>query len=230
MKSKEIDAMRERIVFLGGLLFDRHLTDAAGGNMSARVGEVLCITPRFAGSKRFWQLRPEEVLVVDMQGKQLDGEGELSRESRVHLKLMNEFPDGQGVVHAHPRNVMVFAAACQSIPPILEATRKFGEIKVTETFAPAHSTELAEFVAANIHGQEERIRKQAAMVIARWHGLFVVGNSIEAAVDAVERADLSAYILLNSAAFGETVESMGKRLSQAIEVDVEDYKKKYNKS
>jgi ribulose-5-phosphate 4-epimerase/fuculose-1-phosphate aldolase len=219
-----------RIAFLGGLLFERHLTDAAGGNMSARVGEVLCITPRYAGSQRLWHLRPEEVLVVDMQGRQLDGDGELSRESRVHLKLMNEFPDGQAVVHAHPRSLMAFAAGGRSIPAILEATRKFGEIKVTETFAPAHSAELAEFITANIRGQEERIRKHAAMVIARWHGLFVIANSIEAAVDAVERADLSAYILLQSPAFGETVESMGRRLSQAIEADVEDYNKKYGHS
>jgi ribulose-5-phosphate 4-epimerase/fuculose-1-phosphate aldolase len=112
----------------------------------------------------------------------------------------------------------------------MEATQKFGEIKVTECFAPAHSDELAEFVTANIRGQEERIRKHAAMVIARWHGLFAIANSIEAAVDAVERADLSAYILLQSPAFGETVESMGRRLSQAFADDEEEYKKKYGKS
>ena len=34
-----IEAMRARLALLGKLLFDRHLTDAAGGNMSARVGD-----------------------------------------------------------------------------------------------------------------------------------------------------------------------------------------------
>ena len=64
----EIQAMREKITTIGRLLFERQLTDAAGGNISARVGEHVCITPRFAGQKHQWRLRPEQVLVCDLAG------------------------------------------------------------------------------------------------------------------------------------------------------------------
>jgi L-fuculose-phosphate aldolase len=196
--------MRAKLVRLGALLFERRLTDAAGGNMSARAGDLVCITPRYAGSKHQWQLQPHQILVTDLEGNLLDGEGELSRESKVHLKLHRELGHvGTGVIHAHARNVLVFAALCRPMPPVLEGTLKFGEIPVTP-YAPAHSADLAENIAAAIVPQEARIRKQAAAAIASYHGLFVMGKDIDAAFDAVERIEGNAYAIL-----------MGQLLSQS---------------
>ena len=195
-EDKAIAAMRAKVARFGGWLFERRLTDAAGGNLSARVGDVVCLSPRYAGSKRQWQLQPEDVLLVDLDGNILDGAGEISRESKVHLRLHREFGEhGTGVIHAHARNLLVFAAMGRPLPPVLESTRKFGEIPVVE-YAPAHSPQLAENVAGAIRGQESRIRKQAAAAIAPWHGLFVIGKDIDAAFDAVERMALNAYIIL----------------------------------
>ncbi len=192
-----VAAMREKIARFGAMLFDRFLTDAAGGNISARVGDLICITSRFSGQKYQWAIRPEQVLVVDADGNRLDGEGEISRESKVHLALYKQFPMASGVVHCHPRNVLPFCAAGVSIQPVLEATWKFGEIKVTP-YAPAHSPALAGYVVDAIRGQEARITKHAAAVMARWHGLFVVGKDLDAAFDAVERIDTNARIIMLS--------------------------------
>jgi L-fuculose-phosphate aldolase len=194
----EINAMRTKIARFGALLFDRRLTDAAGGNISARVGEYVCITPRFSGSLRQWQLKPEEVLVADKDMNILDGTGEISRESKVHFRLHREFGEhGTGVIHAHAKNILVFAAMNRPMPPVLEATQKFGTIPVVP-YAPAHGNGLAESVAGGIKGNEARIRKHAAAVIAPWHGLFVIGKDIDAALDAVERMDNNAYCILMS--------------------------------
>ena len=104
-----IESMRFRIAELGRLMFDRFITDTAGGNISARVGDLVCITSRHSGSKYQWRIRPEQVLVSDLQGNKLEGEGELSREAKTHFRLLNDFPDGKAIVHCHPRHVMVFA-------------------------------------------------------------------------------------------------------------------------
>jgi L-fuculose-phosphate aldolase len=191
----DIQAMRERITAFGRMLFDRQLTDAAGGNISARVGERICITPRYAGQQHQWQLRPEQVLVCDLDGNQLDGDGQVSREAKVHFRLYRDFPDGGAVVHCHPRNALVFCSANEPILPVIEATMKFGEIKVVP-FAPAHSQALADYVAGALAGQEARIRKQAAAVLGAWHGLFVLGRDLDAAFDAAERIDTNARIIL----------------------------------
>lgn len=188
---------RARIAELGKLLFDRFLTDAAGGNISARAGDYICITPRYAGSKHQWRLRPEQVLVTDLQGNKLDGDGEISREAKVHFCLYSRYPEGKAVVHAHARNVLVFAMAGQPIPPVLEDTLKFGTIQVCK-FAPAHTGDLSEFVAETFAGQEGAIRKQAAAVIAPWHGIFALGKDLDSAFDAVERIDVNARCILMS--------------------------------
>jgi L-fuculose-phosphate aldolase len=93
--------------------------------------------------------------------------------------------------------VLVFCVARQPIPPVLEATLKFGTIDVTP-FAPAHSADLATHVAEGIRGKDDRIRKHAAAVIAPWHGLFCMGKDLDATYDAVERIDINARLILTS--------------------------------
>ena len=214
-----ISQTRNKIAETGKLVFERHLTDAAGGNISVRVGDLVCITPRYSGSKRHWQLEPNQVLVSDLSGNKLDGDGEVSRESKVHYRLYQEFHDATAVLHSHARNVMPFVAAGQPIEPVLEATLKFGIIPVTG-YAPAHSENLADEIVSLIRGKEEAIRKYATAVIAPWHGLFVVAKDIDAAFDLTERIDTNAYCILMSRLLAERgpldAESIRTKLSEAI--------------
>ncbi len=125
----QITAMREKITRFGALMFERRLTDAGGGNISVRVGDYILITPRYSGSKRQWQLRPDEVLVADRDANILDGAGEISREAKAHFRLHREFGEhGLCVIHAHAQNILVFAAATMPMPMVLEGTIKFGTI------------------------------------------------------------------------------------------------------
>lgn len=210
---------RIKIAKTGKLVFQRHLTDAAGGNISVRVGDSVCITPRYSGSRRQWQLEPNQVLVSDLSGNKLDGDGDVSRESKVHYRLYHEFPDGTAVLHSHPRHVMVFVASGQPIEPVLEATLKFDTIPVTK-FAPAHSEKLADSIADAFKGKDEAIRKYAAAVMAPWHGLFVVGKDLDAAFDLTERIDTNAYCILMSRLLPEggpmDPETMQMRLRDSI--------------
>jgi L-fuculose-phosphate aldolase len=202
--TNDLQTTRAHIARTGALLFERHLTDAGGGNVSVRVGDKVCISPRYSGQKHRWQLQPEDVLIVDLDGNILDGAGQLSRESRAHLGLHKEFGEhGTAVIHAHARNILVFATAAKPMPAVMEATLKFGEIKVVG-YAPSHTADLAQNVVEGIRGQEARIQKHAAAVIAPWHGLFLMGKDLDAAFDAVERLDTNAYCILMGQHIGLT--------------------------
>ncbi len=215
----DIDATRAAIAAMGARLFERHLLDLAGGNISVRAGDVICLTPRYTGATHHWQLTPDQVLVVSPDGERIAGSGDLSRESKVHLRLHRENSDnGTAVIHAHARNILVFAAARRPIPPVLEATRKFGTIPVTD-YAPAHSAELSEYVAAGIAGQAERIKVQAAAVIAAYHGLFCVGKTLDAAADAVERIDTNAYCVLMGGQIGASMMLDDERARMEAEIN-----------
>ena len=222
-----ISQTRKKIADIGKKVFERHLTDAAGGNISVRVGDTVCITPRYSGSRRQWQLQPNQVLVSDLHGNKLDGDGDVSRESKVHYRLYQEFPDGTAVLHSHPRHVMVFVASGQPIEPVLEATLKFGTIPVVDKFAPAHSEKLADFIAEAMQGKDEAIRKYAAAVMAPWHGLFVVGKDLDAAFDLTERIDTNAYCILMSRLLPEggpmDPETMQAKLRESIQIFNDHY-------
>ena len=192
----EIQAGRALVAYIGRMLFDRHLTDAGGGNISLRVDDVFCMSPTLAGHMRQWQLDADDVLVVGQQGEILEGDGALTREISVHFGLHAHYSDyGAAVIHCHPRNLMVFACANREMPPVMEATRKFGITPVID-YAPAHSPKLGERIVATMRGREHRIAKHAAGTIAPWHGLFLMGSNLQAALDAVERLDTNAYCMM----------------------------------
>ena len=84
--------------------------------------------------------------------------------------------------------------------PYLEAGVTFFDDKLEENTAACQ--ELANNVVNAIRGQEVRIQKQAAGVIAPWHGIFLIGKDLNAAFDAVERFDTNARSILMAPALG----------------------------
>jgi len=198
LEQKSLHEARELIAQVGKIMLERNLTDLAGGNISVRVEDKVVMSPSYAGTRKFWQLKPEDVLVLDLQGELLEGGGRVSREAPTHLKLLNGFyPQGKAVIHAHARNVMVFCATRQSIPAVLEYTYKFGEIKLAEYGrGGVQNEQLAENVYKALSGQEGRMAKQAAAVMVPWHGLFAVGKDLYSVLDAVERIEVNARCIL----------------------------------
>lgn len=201
--AEQIAFTRAKLAEMGRMLYERNLTDTAGGNLSCRVGELIVITPRYAGTSKRWQLTGEDVLVTDAERNILLGNGQNSRESNAHYAMHATFREyGSVVMHTHARNILVFAVAGRPLPPILESTRKYGVTPVLD-FAPAHGTGLAENIIASLRGREALIKNAAAAAIAAWHGLFLMGKDMDTAFDSVERLDTNAYILLQGmAAYG----------------------------
>jgi L-fuculose-phosphate aldolase len=189
------DTIPELIAYVGRRMFERRLTDMAGGNVSAREGQRIYISPRYSGSKHHWQLEAAQVISGSIETDDLLENPSFSREGRAHLAVYRAFPEVTGIIHAHPFHVLPFCVAGRSIEPVLEATQKFGITKMIKG-APAHSDDLASNIVAGLRGMEPNIRKQAAAVLLPKHGIFVAGNDLLAAIDALERIDWNAWCIL----------------------------------
>jgi L-fuculose-phosphate aldolase len=185
----------EHLCLVGQILFQRRLTDLAGGNISMRVGEFVYMSPRYSGARYHWDLSPDQILCGRWATDELATHPQFSREGWSHLALYQHFPDVQAVVHAHAFHVMPFSSLSMPIEPVLEATDKFGVIEVIEQ-APAHSKLLAEKVLAGFAGKEEIIRKMAAAVIIPRHGMIAAGKDMDLTLDTVERIDTNAWTIL----------------------------------
>lgn len=188
-------SIAEKICDAGRLMFDRRLTDLAGGNISARHGDDIYMSPTFAGQKYHWDLNPDQLLIGKWADDEVSRSPLFSREGWSHLYIYRNFPDVHAVIHAHPMNVMPFTAICRSIEPLLEGTQKFGTIGYCEA-APGHTKELAEKVLEAMRGNEELMRKQAMPILIPYHGIILAGQDFDKTLDALERVDQNAYCIL----------------------------------
>ncbi len=197
-----MEAMREKLARLCRMAYAKDLLDSAGGNVSARTPEGVLASARYAGSQRQWQLNPEDFLLLDLAGNQLSGEGEVSRETKMHLTLYQAFPQAGAVIHSHSKNIQVFVATETPLPPMTEQTDKYGTIGFTPA-VPQHSQALADAAVEALKPKEALIPKHAIAVLFPRHGSCIVGADLEAAYDALERLDRSAYYALGASLLGK---------------------------
>ncbi|HAX44203.1 MAG: class II aldolase/adducin family protein [Bryobacteraceae bacterium] len=107
--SKTEKELRQDIVRVGELVFQKGWVAANDGNISIRLDEnrVLC-TPT-ATSKGM--LHVDDLIICDMQGNKIEGRKERTSEIAMHLLIYNMRPDIKSVVHAHPPVSTGFATA-----------------------------------------------------------------------------------------------------------------------
>ncbi len=200
MTQSDIDgAMINQVIYIGGLMYDRFLTDVAGGNVSAKAGERIYLTPRYAGARYHWRLRPDLINVLDLERNVLRGPTPISRESDMHLALYEAFPQIGSVIHAHAPNLMVFSSAEAPMPPVMEYTEKFGAIGLVDA-ARSHTPQLAVNVVAYFHGLMSEFDKHPVGALLPRHGVVVAGHDLLEAFDTLERLENNARCIIGQAA------------------------------
>jgi L-fuculose-phosphate aldolase len=169
--------LRAEICEIGRRMYERGLVAAFEGNLSARLGpdRVLC-TPSLLCKGL---LKPDDLCVVDMAGKQLAGQRRRTSEILLHLAVYRDRPDATAVVHAHPPHATAFAIAHEPVPPcvLAEVEVFLGEVP-TAPYATPGTPEVAQAVAPFL-------RDSNALVLAN-HGTLSWGNSLEQALHRTE--------------------------------------------
>lgn len=186
---------RTHLVRIAKLAYDRKLLDAAGGNITTRFGDRVYMSRSYAGGRHQWDLRPDDVLVLDLDGNILAGEGEFSREGAVHMACYHAFPDAGCVFHAHSLNVMPFVSRGVPIPPMSEQTDKYGPIGFCK-WAATHTPELAVNVVEALRPLAHELKQHPIATLIPRHGIFVVATDLNNAYDTLERIDRNAYIAM----------------------------------
>ena len=189
--------IKQHMVKIAHLIYGRFLSDSAGGNISVRYEGRIYVSPRYMGSVYHYNIRPEQISVLDLEHNVLEGPADLSREVRMHLAAYDHFPEVGSVIHAHPRWMMVFAAAGRTMKPVLEYTMKFGDVECIPE-VKAHSQELADEVVKLVMRRREQLQHFAMGVFLPKHGVAVLGHDLDNAFDTLERLENNARCALLS--------------------------------
>jgi len=142
------------------------------GNLSLRTREGIYTTP----SGRFKEdLRPEDIVLVDEEGKVLEG-GRPSSELPMHLAIYRARPDVRAVVHAHPPYTLALEITGHDFSEVhlVEAALFLGEIKLVP-FAVPGTEEVPEKLAPFL--------SEGQIFVLSRHGAVTLGKSLDEALN-----------------------------------------------
>lgn len=207
--------LRQEMVRVGRLLWERGYVAATDGNLSARLGtDRLLVTPSGV-SKGF--LSERELVVMSLEGeRQARGPssaggrgGRPSSEILMHLEVYRQRPDVRAVVHAHPPVAVAFSIAGVSLARCVlpEVIVTLGGIPTTEYATPG-TPEVAESI-------RQALRCYDALVLAH-HGSLTVGKSLWDAYMLLEKVEQTAQITLAAQQLGR-VHTLSPEAVQRLE-------------
>ena len=189
--------LRQQMCDIASLLWERRLTNAYGGNFAARAEKAaFLVTPSMMAEEKHCRLNPEDLILIGLDGKVIEGNGRLSRETDMHAALLKAFPAVGAVIHAHPTNCMVFAAAERPIPSVTEATEKQGAAGLV-AFAPMCTPEMSNNVLAYYEERRSLTETMPVGCVLPKHGVVVTGKNLNNAFTMLELIETDAYCALN---------------------------------
>ncbi len=197
----DLSRLRRQLVDVGARLYASGLVIASDGNLSLRVGEDhFLVTPSGLAKG---DLRTEQLLLVDGQGRMLDPEGthrlglRATSELAMHLEAYRQRPDVGAVIHAHPPKLiaMSFIPGGLDAGILPEALLHLGLPPVLPYALPA-SDEGARTI-------REAIGQHDALVLSR-HGSLTVGSDLWQAFRRTEVLEQWAQICWSLQAAGQT--------------------------
>ncbi len=184
--------MRLEMVKVAKMMWERRLTNAAGGNFAVKVepGRML-VSPSLMSERKHCELTPEDLLLVDSDLNVLEGTGKLSRESYMHKLILGSFDTIGCTIHAHPFYCMVYVVQAKPIPSVSEATLGRGDVGCIP-YTKAYTKELSENVYRYFEEHRAIAEKKPIGCILPLHGVVVSGSDIYMAYSMLERIECDA--------------------------------------
>ena len=155
----------------------------SAGNFSARTDDGhVAITP---GGLKYEEMHPEDIVIVDVEGKLVDAPRKPSSETPMHTTIYRLLPDIQGICHTHSSYAITFACIGEPIPPLnLELLVCGAPIPVAPWACPG--TAVGGEVIVDLLRQRPELR----VVLLRNHGLVAATTSLTKALDLAFDAEM----------------------------------------
>ena len=171
-----LEQIKEEICRLNMALPFYNLVVWTSGNVSVRDPQSGFVVIKPSGVK-FEDLKPEHMVVIDLDGKVVEGELKASSDTASHLYIYRHLLEVNGVVHTHSNYATAFAALGKPIPPVLTAIAdEFGGQIPCGDFALIGGEQIGKVVVESIGHSPACLLKN--------HGVFTVGSSGEKALKA----------------------------------------------
>ena len=183
-----LEELKEEVLRANLLLPKYNLVTFTWGNVSGidRESGLVVIKP---SGVSYDGMSLEDMVVVDLDGKVVEGKWKPSSDTPTHMELYKAFPNIGGVVHTHSRWATTFAQAGRAIPPLgtTHADYFYGPIPCTrrmteQEIAGAYEKETGKVIIEAFEGLSA---DDVPGVVVHSHGPFAWGTD---ALNAVHNA------------------------------------------
>jgi L-fuculose-phosphate aldolase len=199
-----LEREREQVASTARRLAEQGLVAGTSGNVSARAGDRVAVSPTGAvlGS-----LEPERVTVVDLEGNVVGGELAPTSEVDLHLGVYRRYETG-AVVHTHAPMATALACVLDDELPCVhyEMLALGGPVRV----APYRTFGTPELAAAAVDALEGR----TACLLAN-HGTIAHGADLAGALRATELLEWLCTVYWRAAQIG-TPRALDEQARQAV--------------
>jgi len=171
------------------------------GNASAidRAKGIFAIKP---SGVDYAVLKPEDMVLVDLEGKKVEGKLNPSSDTPTHRRLFIAFPQIGGVVHTHSSQATAFAQAGRPIPIFgtTHADYFYGDVPVTrkmtaQEIASAYEWETGNVIVERFAGVDPL---DCPGVLVNRHAPFTWGPTVAKAVEVAVAVECIAQMALLS--------------------------------
>lgn len=185
-----LEELKKQVYEANMLLPKHNLVTFTWGNVSGIDREKGLFVIKPSGIE-YDDLKPEDMVVVDLQGNKVEGDYNPSSDTLTHVVLYNRFPNIKGVVHTHSPWATSWAQAGRSIPcyGTTHADYIYGDIPCVRNLTKKEIEEAYEWnTGVSIAEYFEESKRDYVAVpgaLCKNHGVFSWGKS---AYDAVHNA------------------------------------------
>ncbi len=192
-----LEKLRREICRLNRELPRNGLVAWTSGNVSGRDPKTGLIVIKPSGVV-YDDLTPESMVVVNPDGKRIEGKLNPSVDTATHLYIYRQRADVGGVVHTHSTFATAFAAVGKPIPACLTAIcDEFGGPIPIGRFAPIGGEEIGREVVRAIGS--------SPAILMQNHGVFAVGKDAGAAVKAAVMVEDAARTVFYAMQLGRPI-------------------------
>jgi L-ribulose-5-phosphate 4-epimerase len=191
------------------------LVDLTFGNVSVidRARGVFGIKP---SGVEYARLQPDDIVLIDLEGKQVEGTLRPSSDTATHRCLFRAFPGIGAVVHTHSRNAVAFAQAGRGIPCLgtTHADYFFGEVPVTRPMTTKDISGAYEWETGKVIVErfQELDPEQIPAVLVHGHGPFAWGSNGPKAVENAFALEIVAEMALKALQINPQAEGISRSL------------------
>jgi L-fuculose-phosphate aldolase len=201
--------LKEQMCDIGRRIWLKGFCAGNEGNHSYRVSEnrVLC-TPTGISKGN---LKPDDICVVDLDGKQISGKRKRTSEFLMHAAIYKARPEIKAVIHSHPPHATAFAVAGIELPTCIhpEAEVFLGAVKTAKYVTPG-DTRLGESLMPYI--------KDSNTIILQNHGTVSFDTDLEQCYYKLEIVDAYARILILAKQVGSIRPLDGGEMKELLEL------------